>query len=229
MPLPPYILQGIIYQNQGVITALHTIDTGLPGASVDIGNGTIKEIGIIVTATNGTTDEELTAVTNSTGAYLIDCGNYTSGYTNGDIITLKVEFVTQSETEDVVDHDMPTREWHNIAKAKKRILYDKDGYQIDDDNPLPIIETLRGNLQTTPITVTTTAQRIPTTALIGRKTMIIYNNSTSTVYVGGSNVTATNGLPVLKQQSVSIDASDDIIFYIMVATSTANVRVMEIG
>lgn len=44
--------------------------------------------GITVTATNGTTGETQTEVTASDSSFLIDAANFTSGYADGDIITV---------------------------------------------------------------------------------------------------------------------------------------------
>ena len=60
--------------------------------------------------------------------------------------------------------------------------------------------------------------------------MVYNNSSTVTIFIGGSDVTATNGLPVPpKSYSPPIDAGVKMILYAVTSSSTANVRVLEIS
>jgi hypothetical protein len=47
-------------------------------------------INVVVIAVNQTTLESISILSETDGSYLIDCANFTSGYTNGDIIELSV-------------------------------------------------------------------------------------------------------------------------------------------
>lgn len=94
------------------------------------------------------------------------------------------------------------------------------------------INPLRGFIKTTAATVKTTLTVLPTYGVLDdRRSIMIFNNSSSTtVYIGGSDVTSTNGLPVLAQTySPSIDAGVRMILYGVVSSGTANVRVIEIS
>ena len=72
----PLILNGIVYQSDGstVITSCR------------------------VTARNETTNETLTADTNSSGQYVMDCANFTSGYTLGDNVSLLVLYTNYEKS-----------------------------------------------------------------------------------------------------------------------------------
>lgn len=92
------------------------------------------------------------------------------------------------------------------------------------------INPLRGALTNTAVTVTTSATALPTTPADNRRAIVIYNNSASVLYVGGSDVTTSNGMPVpAASYSPSLDAGPRMIVYGIVATGTANVRVMELA
>lgn len=94
------------------------------------------------------------------------------------------------------------------------------------------LESLKISHITTIISVTTTATLLPTAALKGRKTVMVQNLSTSTVYIGNANVTAdtasTGGWQLINQgDSVTMDFTDNIAVYGIMASGTANVCVWE--
>ena len=99
--------------------------------------------------------------------------------------------------------------------------------------PMPVtninINPLRGEVKTRSITVTTSLTPLPNEVLAYRRSLIIFNNSTTiTVYVGGSTMLATDGLPILPQTySPAIDAGPKMILYGRTASSSADVRVFE--
>ncbi len=88
----------------------------------------------------------------------------------------------------------------------------------------PIVST---GASTTAITVTTTAGALPTSAKAGRMSLIVYNNCSSTVYLGSASVTSSNGLPLVAGASVSFDLSDSAAVYGRMASGTCDVRVLE--
>jgi len=92
------------------------------------------------------------------------------------------------------------------------------------------INPLRGDFKTTAVTVTTTPTALPTTPLENRRALIVYNNSSSTIYLGGGSVTASNGLPLeASSYSPPFDAGVRMTLYGIVSSGTANVRVLEIS
>lgn len=100
--------------------------------------------------------------------------------------------------------------------------------------PTPVtnfnLNPLRGVPLSTAVTVPTTPQALPSNPLANRRSIIIYNNSSQTVYIGHSAVNIQNGLPVLRgTYSPPIDAGPRMIIYAIVATGTAEVRVLEVS
>jgi len=101
--------------------------------------------------------------------------------------------------------------------------------------PMPVtninINPLRGSALSTAVTVTSSATALPTTILDYRRSVMIFNNSASTtVYLGGSTVTSTNGFPILAQTySPSIDAGPKMTVYGITDSGSANVRVFEVS
>lgn len=94
------------------------------------------------------------------------------------------------------------------------------------------INGLQGFAKTTAVTVGTGLTALPAYGqLNNRRSIIIFNNSAATtVYVGGSDVSSSNGLPVLAQAySPAIDAGVNMIVYGVVASGSADVRVMEVS
>ena len=93
------------------------------------------------------------------------------------------------------------------------------------------LNALEGVTKTTSATVGTGLTTLPTYGqLPARRTLIIYNNSANTIYLGGSDVTINNGLPLpTSSYSPPIDAGYNMIVYGIAATSGNNVRIMEVS
>lgn len=100
--------------------------------------------------------------------------------------------------------------------------------------PMPVsninINPLRGYAKSRNITITTSITPLPDEVLAYRRSLIVFNNSTQTIYIGGSDVTTTNGLPVPKNTySPPVDAGPKLIVYGIVASGTADTRVLELS
>jgi hypothetical protein len=87
---------------------------------------------------------------------------------------------------------------------------------------------MRGIVETTAVTVGTTATQLPTANLVNRRSLVIFNNSSYTIYIGGEDVTTADGLPVPTQSySPSLDAGMNMDLYAISASAGCNVRVLE--
>ena len=92
------------------------------------------------------------------------------------------------------------------------------------------LNALNGFVKTTSMTVGTSAVSLPDYGqLFNRRAVVIYNNSANTIYIGGSDVTTSNGMPVpANSYSPILDAGYTLIIY-GVAAQSNNVRVLEIS
>jgi len=97
------------------------------------------------------------------------------------------------------------------------------------------VVSLSIGIENSVVSVGTSATAVPTTALAGRRVIIIQNLTASkVVYVGASDVTAdevaaTGGFQLANQyDTLVMDATDDIIVYCRVASTTASVAVLEL-
>lgn len=79
------------------------------------------------------------------------------------------------------------------------------------------------------VTVGATAVALPTTALSKRLAICIYNNSASKIYIGASDVTTSNGYPILPNGQFVQPIDDNITIYAISADAECDVRVMEGG
>jgi hypothetical protein len=77
------------------------------------------------------------------------------------------------------------------------------------------------------VSVATTATDLTATSITGAsyERMLIYNNGSATIYVGGANVTTSNGLPVAPGASLGVGARAEV--YGIVASGTVEARVLE--
>lgn len=100
--------------------------------------------------------------------------------------------------------------------------------------PMPVtninLNPLRGYAKTRGVTVTTDPTPLPDEVLAYRRSLVVYNNSSSTLYVGGSDVSDTNGMPVpANSYSPAFDAGPKMIIYGVSASGSINVRVLELS
>jgi hypothetical protein len=97
---------------------------------------------------------------------------------------------------------------------------------------LEVLATLRGLsgvVLSGARTVGTTATAIPASSLSDRKSLILYNNGTSTIYLGGSAVTSSTGLPVgTADYSPSFDLGSSVL-YGVAGTAGGTVIVLEVS
>lgn len=93
------------------------------------------------------------------------------------------------------------------------------------------INALQGFVHTTSATIGTSITQLPEYGqLFNRRALIIYNNSLNMIYVGGSDVTTANGMPIpANSYSSPIDAGYNLIVYGIASQNGNNVRVMEIS
>lgn len=101
--------------------------------------------------------------------------------------------------------------------------------------PMPVtsinINPLRGFAKSRNVTVTSTPTPLPSEILAYRRGLVVYNNSsTITMYVGGSDVSATNGMPVPPNSySPAFDAGPKMVVYGVVSTGSIDVRTLELS
>lgn len=77
------------------------------------------------------------------------------------------------------------------------------------------------------VTVTTSATTIATGPSDGESDVLIYNDSDATVYLGGSDVTSSNGLPVVSGASAGMVLRRTDNLYGITASGSKAVRVLE--
>ena len=153
------------------------------------------------------------------------------------------EVITRSdgETVDVVAEEANQADLS--ASAKRVILVDSSGNSISTSNPLPVdteislngdlivenvtVASLRGALRSSSVTVGTSPTAIPATALENRKSMTVKNNGSSTIYLGHSDVSASNGYPLKANESLDVDLDDATTLYGVVESGSEDLRVLE--
>lgn len=91
------------------------------------------------------------------------------------------------------------------------------------------INGLNGAFLSTKVSVTTTATALPTTALTHRRGLLVYNNSSVSLYIGDSTVDTNGFIIPASSYSPPFDAGDQMTLYGVVATGTADVRVIEMS
>lgn len=87
--------------------------------------------------------------------------------------------------------------------------------------------TIKHVLKNTAITVGTTPTALPSSNLAGRMSIVIYNNGSATVYIGNSTVSTSNGYPIAAGGQLFISIEEEVTIYCVVASATADVRILE--
>lgn len=79
------------------------------------------------------------------------------------------------------------------------------------------------------VTVGTTPveARVGSANLPDRKMLLIQNKDTTTVFFGGASVTATNGIAIKSEQTLTINLSPNVTPYLVTQSGTANCVVAE--
>jgi hypothetical protein len=85
---------------------------------------------------------------------------------------------------------------------------------------------LYGTAKSTAVTVSGGPSLLPGVRLANRKDFLMYNSSTVTVFLGGSDVTTNNGIPVAAGTSFNMQAGA-IQLYAVVSGTNQVVRVLE--
>lgn len=101
--------------------------------------------------------------------------------------------------------------------------------------PTPVtnisINPLQGFVHTTQNSVGTSVTALPNYGqLFNRRSLQIYNNTATTIYIGGSDVTTSNGIPVpANSYSSIIDAGYRMIVYAIAASPVSDIRCLEVS
>lgn len=86
-------------------------------------------------------------------------------------------------------------------------------------------------IQSQQVSVGTTATRLDSVAFgsMTRESCIVRNRGSAAVFLGGSDVTTTNGLPLDPGEFFSADIQASDALYGVVASGTVECRVMQVG
>ena len=93
------------------------------------------------------------------------------------------------------------------------------------------IAPLTIQVKSTTTTVTGTAGKVPATALAGRESIAIYNidNSSETIWCGGSDVTSVNGFPLTSSApAISLDLDSSVDVYCISDGASVDARSLEV-
>jgi len=129
------------------------------------------------------------------------------------------------------NNDVAT-EWTTGVVLRAAVFGGSQGYGLGIDGAGNLglatwnLNKLTNTVVSTAITCATTATAAPTTPSTDRTTLTMYNNSSVTIYIGGSGVTTSNGIPLLPGASFT-DNTQRGAYYCRVASGTADLRIME--
>ncbi len=86
-------------------------------------------------------------------------------------------------------------------------------------------------LRSSVVSVTTSATALPAIPLTFRRALVIHNNGSSTVFLGGSTVTTAAGLPLLANEKIAFDIQNNqnVEVYAITVTGTIDIRIMELA
>jgi hypothetical protein len=87
-------------------------------------------------------------------------------------------------------------------------------------------------IRTQNVVVGTSAIALPPDSFVNRRALVIHNLAgNNTVYIGASNVTIANGLPLVAGEKISIDIQghENVKVYAISDIGSQNVRIMELS
>lgn len=133
-PNPPHVVSGTARKGplEGISEIVTTIQ-GSGGQTVNlfVSSGSELATSQTITVIHTSSNEELTATTDSNGDYAIDLASLTS-YSSGDEIKVKLDTRTAIPVTEGLDNN------HKAAKARKVVIVDNRGTDYDEVYPLPV-------------------------------------------------------------------------------------------
>ena len=155
-----------------------------------------------------------TALNHSGGNLLVNVQNFAIGQF-GDTDTTASNLTSGLTFSELFGYDATSGKWVRI--------------RADSDKSLMVSPRGLSTPTTTAVTLTTadTVYKLPGTELTGRKTIIIYNVSDTSVYIGSSSVTTTNGILLPAGGTFSLDCEKDL--YAVCGTDGKIINVLELS
>lgn len=100
-----------------------------------------------------------------------------------------------------------------------------EGFRDPNTNPVYAI-VIRDSVKESQITVGAIATKLPTTPLASRLTLLVFNNGSTTLFLGSSTVTTSTGMPLNPNSSLSFAIESGVDIYGITSSST-DVRLLE--
>ncbi len=100
------------------------------------------------------------------------------------------------------------------------------------EGSLKVVDISNGSLLQQQVTVTTTATALPTSALANRKSLMVQNAGSSSIWVGSATVTtsgATSGIELPKSSFMELEVGPAVTVYGRAAAGTVAANVLEMG
>jgi hypothetical protein len=80
------------------------------------------------------------------------------------------------------------------------------------------------------ISVTGTAAALPESPLENRRAIVVHNNGGDICYIGASNVTTANGLPLAANEKIAFDIQgNENVKIFVISDGTSDVRILELA
>ena len=79
------------------------------------------------------------------------------------------------------------------------------------------------------INTTETLASVAVSNLSNRKTLLIFNRGSQTVYYGPSGVDDATGIPIEKDELITLDVGENILIYLITKTGNATVTIQELA
>lgn len=156
-------------------------------------------------------------------------GDYASFKTNsrGALYTQPVGNVA----DDAADSENPVKVGSRAETGVLTAVSDGDRADLLSDDFRRIYVNSGPNIavEETAVSVTTTATALPATNLTGRRYILIQNLGGAQMFLGGSGVTAANGIRIAAGASWEGEVGDDVNLFAIKSAGTSDVRVLELA
>lgn len=111
----------------------------------------------------------------------------------------------------------------------EKIFAPNEGYKESSTNQLWLGLITRNIIKQSSTTIGTSATALPASPLSKRRSMFIFNNSTSgqILYIGNSSVTTSDGFPIYPRGNMQINIEDSVVIYGIASASGAIILCLE--
>jgi hypothetical protein len=143
-----------------------------------------------------------------------------------------LDFIGDLVADDAVDSESPLKVGSRAVFGALPAISasgDKANMISDKYRRLYVNDSPSNAVKDTAVTVGLTEVALPTTALVGRKRMMVQNKGTKSIFVGATGLTTATGTEIIKDSTMDIPIGESVALFAISGTAGQDVRIFELA